>query len=73
MFSTRVAGIPCNCQVKQESWDGCEISITTFDFKILDNNGRHGPWLERKLLPEDSQRLLDEYLLSLWEEYFNPY
>lgn len=73
MFDTRVAGIPCKCQVVAPSWDGKEITTDTFNYRILDRRGRPAPWLEKKLTPQDSERLLDEFLLDLAAEYWNPY
>ncbi len=73
-FPTRVAGIPCRCEVTHYSrpapmlvtgWgfgDAEPPETGEFEYQILDRRGRHAPWLEAKLVEADDDRLLEEYL-----------
>lgn len=73
-FTTRIAGIPCQCQVIRYN-AGLPMRITgwgfgdaeppepeEFEFEILDRRGRRAKWLERKVGEDEEARLLAEYL-----------
>jgi hypothetical protein len=73
IFETKVAGIPCRCQVEMYS-AGSPMRITgtgfgdaeppepaEFNFVILDRKGYKAIWLEKKLTHEDDRRLMDEF------------
>jgi hypothetical protein len=70
IFDTRVNGVPCQCKVLR--FDACgfpeDRTGIDFDFKLLDRNGRHAPWLERHLSPEISQQLCDDYQIMFLAE-----
>lgn len=72
-FESRVAGIPCQVEVLTYYPDR-PMRVTGlgfgdadppepefFEFELLDRKGYPAPWLERKLTPDDHQRLLTEY------------
>ena len=80
IFETKVAGIPCQCQVTRcrnaipysgdinQAIDPPDLG--EFDFRILDRKGNPAHWLEAKLEPDDSLRLLEEFQLeALGERY----
>lgn len=82
IFGTKVAGIPCQCEVLGYSapiplivtgsgmGDALPPEPEEFEFQILDSKGRHAPWLEGKLDNTDPERLLAEYHRSrILEEY----
>ncbi|RUR38507.1 hypothetical protein [Vreelandella populi] len=75
-FPTRVAGIPCQCEVLAYS-EGTPMRITgwgfgdaeppeppEFEYQILDQRGRPAAWLERKLSDDDDERLESEFLAT---------
>jgi len=79
IFDTKVAGIPCQCEVTHylpgtpaSTWgrmeDAEEALDEEFEFKILDMNDQHAPWLEAKLTPADNERLLEEFHVTRLEE-----
>jgi hypothetical protein len=80
IFATRVNGVPCQCKVTYYEparpmritgsgfGDADPPEGPEFDFKILDRNGRHAPWLERYLSPEISQQLCDDYQIMFLAE-----
>lgn len=80
IFTTRVAGIPCKCQVltyRNALPYPMDISQSIdppdrgeFDFRLLDRNGYPAPWLESKLDQEDPQRLLEEFQLEMFGERY---
>lgn len=69
-FETKLAGIPCQCQITYfdpgtysmrghpDTWDQPEPPY--MEWQILDARGRHAPWLERKAKPEDHDRIFRE-------------
>lgn len=72
-FATRVAGIPCICEVTYYT-EGAPMRITgtgfgdaeppeepEFEYRILDRKGKPAPWLEAKLTDNDDARLLREF------------
>jgi len=74
IFDTRVAGIPCQCEVLEYS-EGLPMRITgwgfgdadppepgEFEYQILDRRGRYARWLEDKLTDDDDERLEREFL-----------
>ena len=81
-FQTKVAGIPCYCQVDYHSpyrpmritgsgfGDAIAPVYEEFEFTILDRRGYPANWLEKKLKPEDTTRLLEEYNLETTGERF---
>ncbi len=82
-FQTQVSGIPCICNVVDyisvPAWKGsaytCPSSddyygYTEFDFELLDRKGYKANWLEKKLKPEDKDRLLEELQLELLGERY---
>lgn len=81
-FTTKVAGIPCWCEVTHyrpevppklsgafEDADPGEGQ--EFEFKILDRKGRHAPWLEKKLTDADIERLAEEYEATVLEDKYD--
>ena len=65
-FETKVAGIPCQCQVTSTTpyipatfWEPAEGG--DFEFNILDRKGYRAKWLEAKLTSADYDRLYNEY------------
>ena len=80
IFDTKIAGIPCQCQVTlcrnvfHVSGDTHTFSISPdtgeFDFRILDKEGSPAPWLEANLAPEDPARLLEEFHLEVLGERY---
>lgn len=81
-FDTKVSGIPCMCKVIRHSpykpmritgsgMGDCDPpEYEEFEFTILDRRGYPANWLEKKLKPEDTARLLEEYNLeTLGERY----
>lgn len=77
-FDTKVAGIPCQCEVTSYSagtparvtgpWEDCyPEEPAEFEFRILDRRGRPAAWLEKKVTDEDKDRLLEEYQVTLLE------
>lgn len=85
IFDTRVNNIPCQCKVLEYSpyvplrVYGPDINEATppegetFDCIILDRRGRKAPWLEKYLTPADSDRLLEEFLLTRRAEEYGFY
>lgn len=73
-FKTRVAGIPCLCEVTHYAeevpmritgsgfGDADPPEYEEFEYQIRDRRGRLAPWLERKLTEDDDLRLKREYL-----------
>lgn len=55
-FTTRVSGIPCQCEVDYNA-----PTLRDFEFRILDRRGYPAPWLERKLTDESTEVLFHEY------------
>ena len=83
LFDTKVAGIPCLCKVthhnKVKPWRGSPQSCPSsddyygyedFEFEIKDRKGYSAAWLEKKLKPEDKDRLLEEFHLELTGERY---
>lgn len=79
-FDTRVAGIPCVCEVINRTpyvpmritgsgfGDADPPEGGEFEFNILDRKGYPAPWLEKKLQPSDSDRLQEEHNIELTGE-----
>ena len=77
IFDTRVAGIPCQCQVLAYSpprpmcitgsgfGDALPPEEEVFEFQLLDTQGKYAPWLERKLTQGDRDRLLIETITGV--------
>ena len=77
IFPSTVAGIPCQIEVT-EYHPGTPMRITgtgfgdaeppeprVFEFDVLDRNGRHAPWLEKKLTTADRERIEEEFTIML--------
>lgn len=60
IFTTKIAGIPCKCEVifhtKPKS-----TALKDIEFQILDSQGHKAPWLAKKLTQADDFRLRDEF------------
>jgi len=81
VFVTKVSGIPCLCKVIQYFpatqlringlgfGDVVEPEPESFEYQIFTTEGKDAPWLERKLMKEDTERLLAEYKRHVMEEY----
>ena len=81
-FDTKVSGIPCICKVIHHSpykpmritgsgMGDCDPpEYEQFEFTILDRRGYPANWLEKKLKPEDTTRLLEEYNLETTGERY---
>lgn len=82
IFDTKVAGIPCKCevtlfspfkpmQVYGSGMGDCDPPEPgEFAFKILDRSGYPANWLEKKLTKQDEGRLEEEFQLEqLGERY----
>lgn len=79
-FDTRVAGIPCQCEVTYYAepqpmrvtgtgmGDADPPEPEEFEFELYDTNGRRAEWLECKLTDEDDRRLLAEFKTPI-EDY----
>lgn len=69
IFTTRVAGIPCQCHVTRSRE---RIPNTPeygeFDFHLLDRKGYRAPWLETKMTSDDILRLQEEFQLEMLGE-----
>jgi len=82
IFDTRIAGIPCQCQViycrpyipaktTKARLGGAEPPYyDDFIYRILDRKGYLAPWLERKITNKDEERLFNEYMRILEEDSF---
>ena len=83
IFNTKVAGIPCQCKVTNYTppipmmvygpgmADADPPEDSEFDFTLLDSKGYPAPWLEKKLTPQDVERLEEEHVIELKaQEYF---
>ena len=79
IFNTKIAGIPCQCQVTRHRTPFPYIEKADqinppdygeFDFRILDRKGCPAPWLEVKLDPSDHIRLLEEFQLEVLGERY---
>lgn len=77
-FDTRVAGIPCQCEVTHYlagvparvtgPWEDCyPAEAEEFEYRILTMRGKVAPWLQKKITPADDERLREEYLTTLLE------
>jgi len=69
-FKTRVAGIPCICEVTNYYYDpgrtygppeDCYPEEEEFEFRLKDRKGYYAPWLEAKLTSDIEADLLEEY------------
>ena len=81
-FETKISGIPCLCKVIEYSpyrpmkvygsgmGDCHPPEYEEFDFEILDRKGYKANWLTKKLKPEDTDRLLEEFHLETTGERF---
>ena len=73
IFTTKIAGIPCKCEVLHHispqpmrftgsgSRDMCIPVLKNVEFHILDMQGHKAPWLAKQLTQEDDLRLRDEF------------
>lgn len=78
-FDTRIAGIPCQCEVTHYSpgtpmrvygtgmGDADPPEPEEFEFRILDRRGRVAPWLQKKVTEDDDIRLLEEFHITRLE------
>ena len=83
IFSTKVHGIPCQCQVDYYSpyrpmkvygtgfGDAHPPEPTEFKFTLLDRKGYRAGWLEKHLQDADVQRLVEEYEASRLADQFD--
>lgn len=74
IFPTRIAGIPCQCEVLSYyrarpmhqygmgPGDCDPPEPEEFEFRLLDRKGYPAPWLENKLNTFEEQKLLDAYI-----------
>ena len=79
IFDTKIAGIPCQCQVTSYTRPSREYIHSAsleppeygdFTYRILDRKGYPAPWLEAKLGFGDEARLVEEFQLqALGERY----
>lgn len=84
IFPTNVQGIPCQCEVI--SMTAYDPGRTTgpvercyppeggeIEFLILDRQGYHAPWLERKLTSADQARIEEEiHVMSQADQFEEP-
>ena len=79
VFDTKVAGIPCQCNVlchhpgKPACIEGdpdraTEAEPEEFEYEILDHRGRPATWLQKKITPADDERLLEEFHTTVLED-----
>lgn len=79
IISTHVQGIPCQVKVTYHTPyrpartygppEHCYPEEPgDLDFDVLDRRGRPAPWLERKLTPDDEERIGAELLEAIEEE-----
>lgn len=77
-FNTRVAGIPCICEVTTYYYDpgrtygppeNCYPPEMDFEFILLDRKGYRAEWLERKLTETIESNLLEEYIKLRSDDY----
>ena len=73
IFTTKIAGIPCRCEVTRHApASPMRITGTGFgdaeppepeeiEYQILDQRGRPAPWLAKKLTKVDNPRLIEEF------------
>ena len=71
-FTTKVAGIPCICEVTahyrgKPATRFDEGDDVEFECIILDSKGRRAAWLEKKLTDDDYSRLADEWEATILE------
>lgn len=60
IFSTKIDGVPCRCEVKiHHNKPG--NSPKRIEFKIQDREGKEITWLAQRMTQEDDFRLRDEY------------
>lgn len=72
MFTSQVAGIPCQINVTHHvkvkgsfsrnaasDWD--YYGYSEFEFEVFDRKGYRALWLERKLTDDDNTRIESEY------------
>lgn len=57
IFTTKINGIPCLCQVTIYQAPEPE----TVEYEILDRRGCPAPWLAQRMTQDDDYRLMDEY------------
>lgn len=78
IFDTKVAGIPCQCKVTHyragksaylsgPMEDAREAEPEEFEYEILDSKGKLAPWLSKKLTEADTERLLEEFHITVLE------
>lgn len=82
IFETKVAGIPCLCEVVHHAkpepmritgsgfGDADAPVLEDIEFEILDSRGRPAPWLARKLTQADDRRLMEEFNLQQMGERY---
>lgn len=85
IFTTRVNGIPCKCEVTSFSpyvpmritgsgqGDVDPPEEAEFEFNILDRRGREAPWLERYVTPTVIQNLFEEASFMHMAEYYDDF
>lgn len=65
IFPTRVAGIPCQCEVL-DYFKGAAATWTEppdppeISFRLRDRKGYPAPWLENKMTPAATDELMEE-------------
>lgn len=76
IIPTHIQGIPCRVRVTRyfhqpaigywaDSPDDC-YGYTEVDFDVLDGRGRRAPWLEAKMLDEDT-RVIEQEIIAAKE------
>lgn len=73
IFTTKIAGIPCQCEVTFHTkaspmritgsgfGDAEPPELEDMEYQILDRRGRPAPWLAKKLTQADDYRLREEF------------
>ena len=73
IFATKIAGVPCKCEViyhraKQPvsliitgAWNPEPAPIVDVEYRIYDLEGHRAPWLAKLATQDDDYRLQDEY------------
>lgn len=87
-IETRIAGIPCLIEVthyhRVAPWKGSAYSCPSdvdwygyeeIDWQVCDQRGRPAAWLEKKMTPEDAERIegeVSQYMARERERDYDP-